>query len=116
MRPKAEFFDAVAGSGDTLSMNDAAKLAKVGMGRTQLLAALRKAGVLRANNTPFQRYIDAGFFSVVENKWTDTSGATHVTLSTRVFQRGVDFIRRKFAPSSTLALPARAGEGKGGRN
>lgn len=95
LKPKAEFFDAVTASEDTLGMNEAAKL--LGIGRNRLMANLRSAGVFRANNTPYQRYIDDGHFKVVESKWTDSRGDAHVTLSTRVFQRGVEFIRRKFS-------------------
>lgn len=99
LRPKAEFFDAVAGSDDTVSMNDAVKLAKVGIGRNKVMQALRALGVLLGNNTPAQEYIDRGYFKVVESRWSHPkTGENHVTLSTRVFQRGIEFIRRKLSP------------------
>lgn len=93
LRPKAEFFDAVTASEDTLGMNETAKL--LSMGRNKMMAQLRKLHVFRFNNTPYQEYLDAGYFKVVESKWADSKGDSHVTLSTRVFQRGVEFIRKK---------------------
>lgn len=105
LRPKAEFFDAVASSDDTLGMIEAAKL--LGLGRNRMMAALRKAEVFRRNNTPFQQYIDAGYFKVVEGTWADSKGDIHVTLSTRVYQRGLDFLRRKVGcPTGAITKPA----------
>lgn len=99
LKPKAEFFDAVAASDDSLGMNEAAKLLDIG--RNKLMAKLRADSIFRANNTPYQRFIDEGYFKVVEAKWTDSKGDAHVTLSTRVFQRGLDFIRRKLTNQLT---------------
>jgi phage antirepressor YoqD-like protein len=97
LRPKGEFFDAVTASDDTLGMNEVAKL--LNMGRNRMLGKLRGLRILMTggdrHNTPYQRYIEDGYFCVTESKWTHPEGTTHLTLTTRVFQRGVDFIRRK---------------------
>lgn len=96
MRPKADFYDAVTSSEDTVDMNEAAKLAKIGFGRTVLFRELRRRGVLRHNNTPYQKYLDSGYFAVVESKWEKPDGSKHITLKTVVYQRGVEFLRRLF--------------------
>jgi phage antirepressor YoqD-like protein len=103
MRPKAEFFDAVASSDDTLGMNETAKL--LGLGRNIMMRKLRGIGVLMTQgdrrNTPYQRYIDEGYFRVIESKWEHPETGTHLTLTTRVHQRGVEFLRKKLTHQSS---------------
>ena len=94
-RPKVEFFDAVADSCDALQMRDVAGVLNLpGMGRNKLFALLREKCVLDNRNIPYREYQDRGYFRVVEQKWTDKDGETHINLKTLVYQRGVDFIRR----------------------
>lgn len=96
LKPKAEFFDAVTASEDTLGLNESAKL--IGIGRNKLMELMRESGILRDNNTPYQAFIDRGYFKVVESKWTHPkTGESHITLSTRVFQSGIDYLRKKVA-------------------
>lgn len=95
MKPKAEFYDTVTGSSDTCSMQDAAKILNFPrVGRNRLFEILRTEKVLDRNNTPFQKYVDAGYFRVIESKWEDPNGDVHVFLKTVVYQKGLDFIRR----------------------
>lgn len=70
MKPKAEFFDAVTDS------------------------FLRNNGVLQADNRPYQRYIDNGWFRTVEQKYDKGYGETGINIKTLVFQKGVDGIRK----------------------
>ena len=45
------------------------------------------------NNQPYQQYMDAGYFKLIEVKWTDPkSEMINVSTKTMIFQRGVDFI------------------------
>lgn len=93
--PKVAFFDTVASSSDTTDIGTVAKtLAVPGLGRTNLFDLLRKKSVLMDNNRPYQRYVDAGYFRVIESSWNDPSGDTHVYYKTVVFQKGLDFIRQ----------------------
>lgn len=94
MLPKAQFFDAVADSKDAIPMNDAAKvLAIKGMGRNNLFEFLRCQKVLMNNNRPYQKYIDNGYFRVIEQKYMK-NGEEHINFKTLVYQRGLDFIRK----------------------
>ena len=94
MKPKAEFFDAVADSKTAISMNEVAKvLAIKGYGRNNLFEFLRNAGILDRYNVPYQRYVDSGWFRVIEQKYTK-NGEQYVTTKTLVYQKGVDAIRR----------------------
>lgn len=95
MKPKAEFFDAVADSKTAISMNEVAKvLAIKGYGRNNLFEFLRNEGILDRWNVPYQRYIDNGWFRVIEQKY-QKNGEPVVSTKTLVYQKGVDAIRKK---------------------
>lgn len=93
--PKIEFYDAVTDSKDAIPMGDVAKVLDMGIGRNKLFQLLRDVKVLMENNIPYQTYIDRGYFRTVERKWSDTNGETHIAITTLVFQRGVEYIRKK---------------------
>lgn len=95
MKPKAEFFDAVADSKTAISMNDVAKVLNVkGYGRNNLFEFLRNEGILDRFNTPYQRYVDCGWFRVIEQKYMK-NGEQVITTKTLVYQKGVDAIRKR---------------------
>jgi len=94
MAPKAEFYDQVTDSRDTIDVGEAAKVLNMGMGRNTLFELLRRKKVLMDNNQPYQKYIDAGYFRTVETQYIDIYGATRINIKTIVFQKGLDFIRK----------------------
>ena len=49
------------------------------------------------NNIPYQRYIDAGLFRTVEQKYSMPDGETRISIKTLVYQKGVDYIRKVVA-------------------
>ena len=60
--PKVEVYEQIANSDSLLSFNDAAKA--LGVGRNKMMNDLRTRKILRANNTPYQDYINSGYFEV----------------------------------------------------
>lgn len=93
--PKVAFFDQVASSSDTTDIGTVAKvLAIPGLGRTNLFQLLRTKGILMEDNRPYQRYVDAGYFRVIETKWQDLNGDQHIYYKTVCYQTGLDFIRQ----------------------
>ncbi len=94
MKPKAEFFDAVTDSKTAIPIGDVAKVLDMGIGRNKLFEFLREEKILMSDNRPYQKYIDQEYFRVVEQKY-EKNGDTYINLKTLVFQKGVDFIRRK---------------------
>lgn len=95
MKPKAEFFDAVADSKDAIPMNEVAKVLNIpGYGRNNLFEFLRNESILDRNNIPYQRYVDNGWFRVVEQSYTK-NGERCINFKTLVYQRGVDGIRKR---------------------
>lgn len=93
-RPKIEFFDSVTDSKQAVEMKHVAKILDMGVGRNKLFRILRERGILMGDNTPYQEYVDRGYFRVVEQKYTRSDGETRINFKTLVYQRGVDFIRR----------------------
>lgn len=102
LKPKAEFYDTVASTEDLMSMGDVAKLLDMGIGRNKLFAFLRNKGVLRPNNVPYQRYVDAGYFKLVESKVANGE-STMVFTATFVKQRGIDYIRKLIKDEAKVA-------------
>lgn len=94
LKPKAEFYDDVAGSKDAIAIGDAAKVLNMGIGRNKLFELLRDYKILMDNNIPYQSYIDRGYFRTIEQKWITKDGETKINIKTLVYQRGLDYIRK----------------------
>ncbi|MFQ7194617.1 phage antirepressor KilAC domain-containing protein [Thomasclavelia spiroformis] len=95
MKPKAEFFDAVASSKNAIQMAEVAKVLNYpGYGRNRLFEFLRNKKVLMANNIPYQKYVDCGYFRVIEQKYTKPNGDTAINIKTLVYQKGINFIKK----------------------
>jgi len=94
MKPKADFYDAVAGSKDAIEIGKAAKVLNMGLGRNKLFKFLRDKKILQADNIPYQEYIDRGYFRTIEQKWTTPTGETKINIKTLVYQKGLDYIRK----------------------
>lgn len=95
MKPKADFFDAVADSKTAIPMDQVAKVLDCGLGRNKIFELLRNNSILQYNNIPYQKYVDLGYFRVVEQSYVKPTGENCVNTKTLVFQRGLDFIRRQ---------------------
>lgn len=94
LEPKGQFFDAVTDSKDAIEMKDVAKVLDMGIGRNKLFEVLRDRGILMKDNTPYQKYIDAGYFRTIEQKYNKGYGEVGINIKTLVFQKGVDYIRK----------------------
>lgn len=95
MKPKVDFYNKVTGSPDTCDMKEVAKILNYkNVGRNKLFEILRDEKILDNHNQPYQKYIDAGYFRVIETKFEDKDGDTHINLKTVVFQKGVDYIKK----------------------
>jgi prophage antirepressor-like protein len=91
LEPKAEFYDAVAGSKDAISMLEVSKVLCVG--RNTLFQILRDQKILMQDNLPYQTYIDKEWFRVIEQKWQGKDGEPNIGFKTLVFQKGVEAIK-----------------------
>ena len=93
-KPKVEFFDAVAESKDAIEIASVAKVLSVpGVGRNKLFEFLRNHKVLMRNNQPYQKYVDCGYFRIIEQKYERPNGDTCINIKTLVYQKGVKYIQ-----------------------
>lgn len=85
----------VSESDSTMEMSAVAKVLNYkGLGRNKMFGILRDLNILRTNNEPYQQYIDAGYFDVVEQEVTNDYG-TLINRKTVVTQKGIDYIRKR---------------------
>ena len=95
LQAKADFYDCVTGSKDTVDMKECAKVINFrGWGRNKIFELLRQKGVLDRGNQPYQRYCDMKYFRIIESKYILPTGEVKISLKTVVYQRGLDFIRK----------------------
>lgn len=99
-KPKVDFADHVTDSDNAIDMGTFAKYAQkqgITMGRNTLFKWLRDQGVLMDNNVPYQRYLNAGWFRVIENIYNTGSGQ-YTTPKTLVTGKGqvalINYIRK----------------------
>lgn len=88
MLPKAEFHDAVTSSKDCITVEEMAKILRskgIAIGRNRLYEWLRIEKVLRANNLPYQEYMESGYFTVEEYTFTDKkTGESRLATKTKI--------------------------------
>lgn len=94
-RPAVDFYQAVASSTDTMDMLEVSKV--LGYGRTKLFAFLReqKITIPGTQNLPYQRYIEEGYFKVIEIVFEKPDKTKHIGKKVLVYQKGVDYINKR---------------------
>ena len=94
--PKADFFDRVAETSTSFSLGETAKMLNFpGFGRNNLIKFLRAERILMKDNAAMQRYVDRGYFRVVQTDYRGPDRRLRVRVVTRVYERGVNFIRNR---------------------
>ena len=94
--PKVAFHDAVTEAENAQTMRDAAKV--LGTGQNRLFGLLRSRGILMRDNRPYQRYIDAGYFRVVE-RVHEGRGMPMTYTKTLVTGKGLAYLQKQLAAS-----------------
>jgi DNA-damage-inducible protein D len=109
--PKVEAFEHFMDADGCYLMADAAKILaeSIGLGQNKLYAWLRDNGVLQSRsgvkNHPYQRYIDAGWFTVAPGSYEHPlTGERIATQTTRVRPAGIEGIRRLYASRNRPAI------------
>ena len=93
-KPKVEFFEKVGAADGLHSIGDSAKL--LGFGRNTLFIELRDRKILMKNNSPYQRFIDAGYFEVKEN----VVGSGYIKPQTFVTGKGLIWLEKQLRPEA----------------
>ena len=101
-KPKVDFADHITDSDNAIDMGTFAKYAQkqgITMGRNTLFKWLRDQGVLMDNNVPYQRYLNAGWFKVIELTYNTGSGQ-YTNPKTLVTGKGqvalINYIRKNY--------------------
>ena len=94
LEPAAEFAYQICSSKDAIDIGNCAKVLNRNIGRNRLFEFLRNKNILQQDNIPYQKYIDAGYFRVIETKYVIPSGETKISLKTLVLQKGVAYINK----------------------
>ena len=101
-KPKVDFADHVTDSDNAIDMGTFAKYAQkqgITMGRNTLFKWLRDQGVLMDNNVPYQRYLNAGWFKVIELTY-NTGNGQYTNPKTLVTGKGqvalINYIRKNY--------------------
>ena len=85
---KVELYDTIADKDKTFTMSEVSKLINyIGVGRNKLFEILRINEILRANNEPYQSYVDRGWFKIIV-----TEKGNQVVPQTVVYQKGIEKI------------------------
>lgn len=93
--PNVEFAMAVRRMEGACKIGEFGKV--IGIGQNKLFAQLRRDDILMGNNLPYQRYIDAEYFVVIEQfPYTDRSGKAHPTFTTHVTGKGQVWLEKKY--------------------
>ena len=91
--PKAQFHDAVSEAINCQSVQEIAKV--LGTGPNRLFKTLRDEGLLMRDNMPYQQYLDAGYFRVVEKQYNDGRGESYTYTRTLVTGKGLAYIQKR---------------------
>lgn len=94
LKPAAAFAYQICSSKDAIDIGNCAKVLNHKIGRNNLFEFLRNKKVLQSDNIPYQKYIDSGYFRVIESKFVTPTGETKINLKTVVFQKGVAYINK----------------------
>ena len=94
LEPAAEFAYQICSSKDAIDIGNCAKVLNRNIGRNRLFEFLRNKNILQQDNIPYQKYIDSGYFRVIETKFVIPSGETKISLKTLVLQKGVAYINK----------------------
>lgn len=100
--PKVEFALAVRRMDGACKIGDFGKV--IGIGRNILFARLREDEILMADNMPYQKYIDSGYFVVIEQvPYVDHAGKSHPAFTTMVTGKGQVFLEKRYRKSIVYA-------------
>lgn len=77
-KPLVEFAETISKTSDSISIGDFAKLIKdegIKLGRNKLFEWLRDNKYLMKDNKPYQKYIDNGYFEIIEYSYNTPYGS-----------------------------------------
>lgn len=100
--PKVAFAEVIRAMDAVCHIGQFCKTMKIG--RNRLFKRMKDDGILMANRMPYQKYVDKGYFSVIEQKpYTNSKGETRTCFTTMVTGAGQVFLARRYADMMGVA-------------
>jgi anti-repressor protein len=95
-KDKVEFAEQLLDTTNALDFKTAAKAMNLGYGRNTLFIKCKELGILDRSNQPYQKYVDAGYFVVVETSWVHPkTGDKQLSTKTLITAKGQQFLLKK---------------------
>lgn len=104
LQPKAEFFDDVAEAEGMHSVSEVAQM--LGTGEKRLFKFLREQKILKGDNLPYQRYLDAGYVAVVEKPFQDFYGRERLSSKAMFTGKGLTWLHKLYSLDTVPLLRA----------
>lgn len=92
--PKIKCFNELMDSQNAIDFMEFSKI--IGIGRTKLFSKCREAGILMSDNKPYQRFIDNGYFRVIESTYTQ-GDVTKSYTKTMILPKGQAYLTKKLS-------------------
>ena len=89
-KPKVEFAEKIVNTNNAISVRDFGKV--IGVGEKKLFEWLRDNKLLMESNIPYQKYVEAGYFKVIE--WV-LEAKNQVKFKTLITGKGQEYISSK---------------------
>ena len=94
--PKVAFAEVIRAMDGVCHIGEFCKTMRIG--RNRMFKRMKEDKILMASRMPYQKYIDKGYFSVIEQApYTNSKGETHTTFTTMVTGAGQVFLARRYA-------------------
>lgn len=94
--PKVAFAEVIRSMDGVCHIGEFCKTMRIG--RNRMFKRMKEDKILMASRMPYQKYIDKGYFSVIEQTpYTNSKGETHTTFTTMVTGAGQVFLARRYA-------------------
>jgi anti-repressor protein len=93
-KPKVEFFNTVASTDTTYDLGVVAKNLNLDYGRNTLFKLLRERKILNAENVPYQRFVDVGYFELKQTTFVGEKGKLKVHFQSRVTDKGLKWLHK----------------------
>lgn len=109
--PKVEFADQLLKSTNAIDLGTAVKAMNLNYGRNTFFAKLRDLKILDLKNMPYQRFIDYGYFTILETSFVHPkTNDRQMTFKTMITAKGQKFVlkelEKRTAIKNGLALRA----------
>lgn len=98
LEPRAQFHDSVAEAINCQTVQEVAKI--LGTGPNRFFCWLRDNKILMRNRMPYQQYIDAGYFRVIENQYKDKHREVQTYTRTLITGRGLIYLQKRYTKAA----------------